>query len=251
MSAHAGGRQLLDALQTLPKEWPGLAGAATGTFGATLGALGVAALVLVLAIDLTAAPLVYRRGALALVPSTHRARAAATLDAALDRLWGWLLGQGVSMLIVGTAMALALQVIGMPLAWTLGAVAAALEFVPYIGAIVSSVLIVAVAFGEGERMALSALVVCVAVQQAEAWIVQPLTQRWAVRMPPGLCVVSVFAFSVLFGLAGAMLAVPLMVLTQVLVQRLVVEPGPAVQPAPSATPAQARELPPHADEAPP
>lgn len=89
--------------------------------------------------------------------------------------------------------------------------------------LVSSILVVAVAFGEGERMALSALIVCLVVQQAEAYVVQPLTQRWAVRLAPGLSVVSVFAFSVLFGLAGAMLAVPLMVLTLVLVQRMVVE----------------------------
>ena len=128
------------------------------------------------------------------------------------------------MVIVGLATALALRAIGMPLAWTLGVVAGVLEFVPYFGTIVSSVLIVAVAFGEGERMALQALVVCVIVQQAEAWIVLPFAQRWAVRLAPGLSIVAVFAFSVLFGLAGAMLAVPLMVLTLALVQHLVVEP---------------------------
>ena len=90
LSTHAGGRQVLDAFRSLPNDLSGLAGAASGTFGATLGAVGTLALVLVLAVTLAADPGTYRRGLLALVPSAHKVRAAATLNAALDRLSGWL-----------------------------------------------------------------------------------------------------------------------------------------------------------------
>jgi predicted PurR-regulated permease PerM len=97
-----------------------------------------------------------------------------------------------------------------------------LDFVPYFGPILSGVLIVAVALTEGESKALLALVVVVAVQQAEAFVVQPLAQRWAVRLPPVLGLLSVLVFGVLFGLAGVLLATPLMVLTLRVVDHLVV-----------------------------
>jgi predicted PurR-regulated permease PerM len=221
MTQQAGGRQLLDSLQALPQDWGGVAGVFTGTFGATVNALGAAALVLVLGIYLAADPLTYRRGALALLPEASRSGAEQTLDAALNRLARWLTGQGVSMLIVGVTTGLALWAIGVPLAGTLGVLAGALEFVPYFGTLVSSALIIAVAFTEGEQMALRAALVCLAVQQTEAYIVQPLIQRWAVRMPPVLGLLSVLIFGLLFGLPGAVLAVPLMVLTQVLIERLI------------------------------
>lgn len=221
VSEQAGGARLLASLQTVPNDWAGLAGAFTGTFGATINAIGAAALVLVLGIYLAADPQTYRRGALALLPEASRARAEQTLDAALHRLARWLMGQGVSMLIVGVTTGLALWAIGMPLAGTLGVLAGVLEFVPYFGPLVASAIIIAVAFTEGEQMALWAALVCLAVQQAEAYVVQPLIQRWAVRMPPVLGLLSVLIFGLLFGVPGAVLAVPLMVLTQVLVERLV------------------------------
>jgi predicted PurR-regulated permease PerM len=217
--AQTGGRRLIEAMQALPKDWSSLAGMASGTFGATVNAIGATALVLVLGIYLTADPHTYCRGALALLPASRRAHAERFFDAARHRLSRWLLGQGVSMAIVGAAMALALWAIGMPLAWTLGAIAGLLEFVPYFGTLASSALIIAVAFSEGERMALWAALVCFGVQQAEAYFVQPLTQRWAVRMPPALGVLSVLIFGLLFDLPGVLLAMPLMVLTQVLVEQ--------------------------------
>jgi predicted PurR-regulated permease PerM len=56
----------------------------------------------------------------ALLPASRRDAAERFFEAARRRLSRWLLGQGVSMTIVGLTMALALRAIGMPLALTLG-----------------------------------------------------------------------------------------------------------------------------------
>ena len=128
------------------------------------------------------------------------------------------------MLAVGLLTAAGLSAIGMPLILSLSVIAAILEFVPYFGPIVTAVLIIAVAFTEGEKMALMAAVVCLAVQQLEAYVVQPVAQRWAVRLPPVLGMVAVLVFGLLFGIAGVLLAVPLMVLTLVIIRTLYVDP---------------------------
>jgi predicted PurR-regulated permease PerM len=71
-----------------------------------------------------------------------------------------------------------------------------------------------------------AALVCLAVLQAEAYVVQPLVQRWAVRLPP----LSVLIFGLLFGLPGVLLAAPL-VLTIALIDHLYVQAVPAIDDA--------------------
>ena len=225
LSGHAPGRWVLatwTAAAAKPDDWWQFAGLATNAVNATIGAIGVLVLVVAIGLYLAADPDTYRKGLLRLVPPARRPLAAHALAAAGHQLSRWLLGQGVSMLAVGLLTGLGLLLIGMPLLLPLALVAGLLEFVPYFGPMISGVFIVAVALTEGESMALWAAVVCVAVQQTEAYVVQPLAQRWAVRLPPVLGMLAVLIFGVLFGLPGALLAVPLMVLTMTLVDELYV-----------------------------
>jgi predicted PurR-regulated permease PerM len=52
-----------------------------------------------------------------------------------------------------------------------------------------------------------------------------MAQRWAVRLPPVLALLSVLVFGALFGVPGVLLAMPLMVLAMALVEQLVLAPG--------------------------
>lgn len=225
LSSHAPGRWLLDLWGTSRfalEDLPGLAGVASDTLNAVVGALGALGLLVALAIYAAADPATYRRGLMRLVPPARRARVERALDAATHDLSRWLLGQGVSMLSVGLLTGIGLALIGMPLALSLGVIAAVLEFVPYFGPILLAFLVVGVALTEGQTLALWALAVCIAVQQTESYVVQPLAQKWAVRLPPVLALLAFLIFGLLFGLPGVLLAVPLMVLTVTLVDQLVV-----------------------------
>jgi len=235
LGTHAVGRWLIDLVasaRAVPETWSArVAGWATGTINATFAAVGAVVLIVALAIYFAADTTTYRSGVVRLVPPQRRGLAAQTLDALGEDLTRWLKGQGVSMLAVGALTAIGLSIIGMPLVLTLSALAAVLDFVPYFGPIASGALIVAVAFTEGERQALYAALVCLVVQQAEAYLVQPIAQRWAVRLPPVLSLLSVLVFGLLFGLPGVLLAVPLMVMLQTLVQQLYI--GALLEAAPN------------------
>jgi predicted PurR-regulated permease PerM len=191
--------------------------------GLTLGAVGSFGLMLVMAIFLAAEPDTYRRGLLRLMPPALRPRLDDALQAAGDGLRGWLKGQALSMLYVGTTTTIGIALIGAPLALALGLVNGLLAFVPYIGAIFGGLLAVLVAFIDGPRTALYVALLMVAIQQVESHLVQPLVQKWAVSLPPVLGLVAAVVFGVLFGALGVLLATPLMVVTMVLVQRLYVE----------------------------
>ena len=199
-----------------------LASVARGTLNASLGVLGGLLLVLALALYLAADPQTYRRGLLRLLPQKHRARAARSADAAATALARWMLGQAAAMLVIGVMTTIGLALVGVPLAVPLGVIAGVLEFVPYFGPLLSALLIVIVALTTGEQTALGAVLVCLVVQQSEAYLVQPLIQRWAVSLPPVLSIVAVLIFGLLFGLPGLLLGAPLMVLTVTLVEHLYV-----------------------------
>lgn len=215
----------------VPQDWQRVAGLATGTLNATVEAAGAAVLLVAIGVYAAADPDTYRRGFLQLVPPQRRLLAARTMQAVERDLSRWLLGQAVSMLAVALVTAGGLAAIGMPLAVSLGVIAGLLDFVPYIGPIVSGVLIVAVALTEGEGTALAAALVCLGVQQGEAYLLQPLVQRWAVRLPPVLGLLAVLVFGLLFGLSGVLLGVPLMVLSMTLVNEWVVRARAAPEPA--------------------
>jgi len=61
------------------------------------------------------------------------------------------------------------------------------------------------------------------VQFVEGNIVTPLAQRWAVSVPPALTLLGIVAFGLVFGAMGVLFAMPMLVVTMVLVQKLYVE----------------------------
>lgn len=188
----------------------------------TLGALGSALLIVVTGIYLAADTGLYRRGVLRLLPEAQRPRVEEALQAAGVGLQRWLKGQAVSMLAIGTLTAGGLLLLGMPMALTLGAITGLLAFVPFFGAVTAGALVVLLAFTQGPQMALSAALLFIAIQQAEELLILPFVQRWAVRLPPALGLLSVLIFSLLFGPLGALFATPLMVVAMILVQKLYV-----------------------------
>lgn len=199
--------------------WASVANAATRT----LGAIGSIGLLLVVAVYLAANPTLYRRGLVRLVPPDYRARIDEALLASGEALGRWLLGQAVSMLFVGSATALGLALLGVPLALTVGLIAGVLAFVPFFGPIASGVLAVLLAFTQGPTQALYVVGLSVAIQQVEGNLLMPWVQRWAVELPPVLGITATVIFGMLFGLPGVILATPLMVVAMVLVQKLYIE----------------------------
>jgi predicted PurR-regulated permease PerM len=194
-----------------------------GVASSTLGALGGAALMLVMGIYLAVAPRVYRNGLVRLMPLSVRERVGEALDACGNALSSWLLGQSISMLFVGVATAIGLWLLDVPLAFSVGVLSGLLAFIPFFGAIAGGLLAVLLGFMQGPETALYVLILAVVVQQVEGNVLMPFVQRWAVDLPPVLGIAAAVMFGVLFGLLGVFLATPAMVVLMVLVQRLYVK----------------------------
>jgi predicted PurR-regulated permease PerM len=197
----------------------GLGTAAASILGGTWDAILIACLGVYFAFD----PELYIGGFLRLLPPGRRLQVRRALDQAGLALRRWLMAQLVAMIVVGVLAGLGLAIIGVPLALVLGALAALLEFIPVIGPIIFGVPAVLVAFSEGPRIALYAVLIYTAIQQLESNLIVPLLQRWAVRMPPVIGLLAVLAAAILLGPAGIIFATPLAVVTISLVKHLYVE----------------------------
>lgn len=171
---------------------------------------------------LAAQPRLYRDGLLLLLPKRRRELGGEALDDAGQALKLWLLGQLISMVIVGILTGVGLWLAGVPSPLALGLIAGLTEGVPYIGPIVASIPGLLLAFLEGPQTAFWALVVYLAVQQIEGNTVTPIVQRRMVTLPPALTLFAIIAAGLVFGLIGVIFATPLLVVVYVLVKRLYV-----------------------------
>ena len=186
-----------------------------------LEGLGWLLIVLVAGGYMAAEPRLYQRGFLKLFPEGLREEADETLFETVEgALRLWLLGQLVSMTLVGSLTTLGLWLLGVPSALGLGFIAGVLEFIPYLGPFLSAAPAVAIALGQDTGLALWVIGLYLLVQQAEGLIITPLVQARAVDLPPALTIFAILVFGALFGPLGVLLATPLTVLCMVLVKKL-------------------------------
>lgn len=199
-----------------------LLGQVTGVFSSFFGMLANGLIVLVIGLYIAIAPEKYVQGALYLVPAAYRERAHEVMRSEGHALRWWLIGRIASMIVVGILTAVGLIVAGIPLAFTLGFIAAVLSFVPYVGPIASLIPMALVALAEDPNKVIYVFVIYAVVQLAESYLITPLIQERAVSIPPALLIAAQTIVGVLAGLIGILLATPLTVFVIVLVQMLYV-----------------------------
>lgn len=186
-------------------------------------AFGYAVIALFVAIYLAAQPGRYRHLCLRLVPPGHRAIAARLFDDTGHILERWLAGQFVVMATIGVLSGLGLWVMGIEAAFALGLMGGLLCFIPFVGAILAAVPATLVALTQGPVAAASVVVMYAGVHFVEGNFITPMVQAEATAFPPVLAILSTFAFGVLLGPLGVLLAAPLTLLVMAAAEILYVQ----------------------------
>ena len=195
----------------------------TGVFSTTLSTLTRLVIILFVGIYFAADPSTYTRGLVKLFPRDHRPRVREVVDAFGDTLWWWLVGKLIAMVIVGLLTWLGLSLFGVPLALTLGILAALLDFIPNIGPIIAGVPAVLLALMISPTTALYVFIFYVVIQSLESYVLTPVLQMKTVKLPPALTIVAQVLLGVLAGGIGLILATPLAAAIFVMVKMLYVE----------------------------
>jgi predicted PurR-regulated permease PerM len=186
---------------------------------------GVTAVVLIIVLGafLVYQPEVYRRGVRLLIPKEHEAVFDESWRRTGEGLRKWVGGIVVSMTLMGSFTAVGLALIGIQ-EWLLLAVLTFLgTFVPYVGAISSSVPGLLAGLAQSPRHFVLAGAVYLGVHLVEGYLVQPLVMKKAVEVRPAMLLVGQGMFGAVFGLLGTVVATPMLVCAQVLTEYLWVE----------------------------
>jgi predicted PurR-regulated permease PerM len=173
-------------------------------------------------IFLAAQPLLYGIGTIKLIPPARRRLVAEAMEDSERALRLWLKGQLWAMILIFLMTWIGLSLLGVQSALVLGLISGFLEFIPYAGAITSSIPAIMVALVQGPELALWTIGLYVLVHHVEAYLIQPIIQQYAVDIPAVITLFALLAFGLLFGVLGVLLAAPLAVVSYVLVKRLYV-----------------------------
>ncbi|RKQ96380.1 putative PurR-regulated permease PerM [Kushneria sinocarnis] len=191
----------------------------SSTFGALINTVVVIFIGLYVAIE----PDTYRNGLLSLVPPQRRQGSRVLMKEVRSKLSWWLIGQLVSMAVVGLLTGIGLWLLGIPLALSLGLLAALMEFIPNFGPLLAAGAALLVAFSQDPQALWHVALLYTGIQFVESYLLTPWVQREAVAIPPGLLIAVQVALGLMAGILGLLVAAPLTALCMVLIQRLYVE----------------------------
>lgn len=131
-------------------------------------------------------------------------------DRAVDVLGGYVRGTATVALVDAVIIGVALAILGVPLALPLALVVFLGAFIPLVGATVAGLLAALVALvANGPIIALIVVGVVVAVNQIEGDVLAPIVLGRAVSLHPLAILLALTAGTILGGVIGALLSVPL------------------------------------------
>lgn len=163
-----------------------------------------------------------------LLPKSHRESIFELITAMESKIGYFIAGQGALCLAVGILALISYLIIGLPNALVLALVAGALEAVPMVGPTLGAIPAGLIALSVSPTMLLWVVVATVIIQLLENNFLVPRIMSKAVGVNPFVALLAIFAFSSLFGVAGALMAIPIAAIIQLLLERFVFRPADLV-----------------------
>ena len=145
---------------------------------------------------------------LRLFPSGQRDRVRKVTTTMGSRMGDWLLGRATASAIVGVLCGLTVLLLGLPFPILIGVVSGVLDLVPLVGPTVMIPVVFALGLPHSTLTAVIAAVVFFAIAQLDANVLTPLIMGRAVQLSPVVILVAVPLGATLYGVVGALIAVP-------------------------------------------
>jgi predicted PurR-regulated permease PerM len=252
-------------LERKARELPQHIGDAASTLsdvGSTIvGSLFAAFNIFVLSIFMVAGGRRWLERALTLARPEHAPRIERAADRIAAAVGNYVGGALFQALIAGVSTFVVLTILGVPFAAPLAVVVFLFDLIPLVGATIAAVLVgLVTVFHNFPVPTIVWTIWAIAYQQIENNVIQPQIQRRAVEIHPFAVLVSVLCGATLFGIVGALLAIPFAASMQIALrewweyrQSLAVEMPPGVArpeppPPPPEEPPARIDLPPGVEE---
>lgn len=163
------------------------------------------------------------RSVLHLAPDHRREFYQSVVDELLRKLGGYIRGQLILCAAVGVLSLIAYLLIGLPYALMLALVAGLLEAVPIIGPTLGAVPAILVALTLGPQQTAFVIGAALLIQTLENYLLVPKIMDRSVGLGAVVTLLAIVACGALFGVIGAIFAIPLAAVSQTLFERLVLQ----------------------------
>ena len=173
------------------------------------------------------------RSLLFLAPTDQREKITNVIASVENRVGAYIRGVAILCLVVGFLAMAAYLAIGVPHALLLGLLAGVFEVVPLVGPILGALPAILVALSADPSKIPWVIVAVVLIQFSENHFLIPRVMNKTVGVSPVVSLLAFAAFSSLFGLAGALLAIPMAVLIQIVLERFFLAPEALIPAAPA------------------
>jgi len=154
------------------------------------------------------------------VPAARRADVATAARQAVSKVSAWLRAQFVLAGLMGVFAAVGLGLMGVPYFYVIAVVAAIGETIPIVGPVVGGITAVAVAITVSPKLAMMVGIYFLVLHQLEANVLVPKIMERRVGVSPVAVLVALLIGGALWGLVGAILAIPTAAILSIVVEDL-------------------------------
>ena len=184
-------------------------GGALGVGLAVLSALANSLIVIVLMVYFLATLPSIKHAAYSLAPASRRPRVSELGDRIIRSTGAYVAGAFLVSVCAGISTLVFTFVVGLgDYAFALAFIVGLLSLIPVVGAVVSGIIITALALTVSPTTALVTAIYYIAYQQVESYLIYPRIMKRSVDIPGSVTVVAALLGGSLMGIIGALLAVP-------------------------------------------
>ena len=152
------------------------------------------------------------------IPVKYRPVLADVADKADVAVGGYVRGQLLISVVLGVMVWIGLSLVGVPLATAIAFIAALFNLVPYLGPVIGAVPAVLLGLTVSPLTAVLAIVVFIVANQLEANLLSPMILSRSTNLHPVTVLLAIMTGLSLYGLVGALVAVPIVALFKVLLE---------------------------------
>jgi len=186
-----------------------MAGNIFGVFFSIFGGLFTTLFVVITAIFLSLEERGTERFLVLLFPKKYEVQVTSIWERCRKKVSGWFGARILASIFVGVVSYIAMIIFNINYPFTLALFAGVLNFIPYAGPMLTAVIFFILIFPTDQFKAILILIAFTAIQQIESSILSPILMKKFAGIPPVLVLLSLVIGGTLWGILGALLAMPL------------------------------------------
>jgi len=163
-----------------------------------------------------------KRGAYRLVPASRRERVTLIGDEILGKVGAYMVGALAIAVVAGFSTWLLAIIVKLAYPFALAVVVAVLDLIPQIGATLGAIVVSLVGLASSVTTALICVGFFIVYQQVENYLIYPNVMRRSVKVSDVAAVVAALLGAALFGVIGALVAIPLVAAVQLIGREVIV-----------------------------